>query len=188
MTGRACAYPDDLPAARAEIKLFIESIRYLKGNTSTIVKAFIVGDGPEKEALKSYALELGLSCSDGASTIEHQDIYFTSWCKDLNFVLSGLDIVALTSLNEGTPMSIMEAQSAGKAIIASRVGGVEDILPEGTGLLFDVSKSQIYFEELLKLVEYKDLRNQLENNAVDYSKQKYDITIMIDKMLVVYQS
>ncbi len=170
------------------IKLFIESIRYLKGDTSTIVKAFIVGDGPEKETLKLYTRELGLSCSDGASTIEQQDIYFTSWCKDLNFVLSGLDIVALTSLNEGTPMSIMEAQSAGKAIIASRVGGVEDILPEGTGFLFEVSKSQMYFEELLKLVEDKDLRNQLGNNAADYSKQKYDITIMIDKMLDVYQS
>lgn len=46
-------------------------------------------------------------------------------------VYAGADIVALTSLNEGTPVSLIEAQAAGKAIVSTNVGGIGDIVIHG---------------------------------------------------------
>ena len=54
----------------------------------------------------------------------------------MNVVFAGLDIVLLTSLNEGTPVSIMEAMAAGKPVVSTAVGGVAELVSDGqTGFL-----------------------------------------------------
>ncbi|MDQ3964087.1 MAG: glycosyltransferase [Actinomycetota bacterium] len=63
-------------------------------------------------------------------------VHFVGWRRDVPDVLSDLDVVALTSLNEGTPVSLIEALAAGRPVVATDVGGVRDVVQPGdTGLL-----------------------------------------------------
>jgi glycosyltransferase involved in cell wall biosynthesis len=59
-------------------------------------------------------------------------------CKEIDIVLAGSDIIALTSFNEGTPVSLIEAQAANKPIVTTNVGGIENVVLENeTALLCD---------------------------------------------------
>src|SRR6185503_2331354 len=55
-------------------------------------------------------------------------ITFTSWILTMDTTMAGLDIVVLSSLNEGTPVSIIEAQAAGKPVLSTNVGAVEEVM------------------------------------------------------------
>jgi glycosyltransferase involved in cell wall biosynthesis len=87
---------------------------------------FIVGDGDNKKELTSYLNMCKIVFSNNSADQTSAKIIFTSWIEDMTSVYHGLDMVVLTSLNEGTPLSIIEAQFCGKPIIASNVGGVKD--------------------------------------------------------------
>ena len=75
---------------------------------------------------------------------------FAGWIKEVDWALAGLDLVCLTSKNEGTPVSLIEAQAAGKFIVTTNVGGIKDILHPDCGLLseredFDGFKKNLLF-------------------------------------------
>lgn len=82
--------------------------------------AVIVGDGPLRPALERQAHQLGLE----------RVVQFTGWQRNLRTVYEGLDIVCLTSWNEGTPVALIEAMAAGRAVVATDVGGVRDVLED----------------------------------------------------------
>jgi glycosyltransferase involved in cell wall biosynthesis len=84
----------------------------------------IVGDGELRAALEREAADL-----DGRLT-------FTGWRRDLPQVYAGLSVVVNTSLNEGTPLALIEAMAAGTPVVATAVGGVPDLIRHGeTGWL-----------------------------------------------------
>ena len=80
----------------------------------------LVGDGEERLALESLCRELGL---DGGVT-------FFGWRRDLAAVYGDLDVVVNASLNEGTPVALIEALAAARPVVATRVGGTPDLLGE----------------------------------------------------------
>lgn len=90
------------------------------------VKTMILGDGELRSRLERMVLDLGLE----GSTI------FTGWQLDPAKIYGGLDIVCLTSRNEGTPAVLIEAMAAGKPFVSTRVGGVPDLMV-GTGTRHD---------------------------------------------------
>jgi len=166
------------------IAMFIDGIEYLKRNSKLDIRAFIIGDGPEKENLMQYAKDRRLCVGNNGE----KELIFTSWRRDLDLIYSQMHIIALTSLSEGTPMSIMEAQMAGKSIIASNVGGVPDIVPEGTGLLFDLDKPNDFFKKLLSLVESKELRAQLSAKAKSHAQEQYRPELMLSRTIGLYET
>lgn len=88
----------------------------------------VVGDGELREELEAYACDLGL---DGR-------VLFTGWRHDLPRTYADLDVVVLTSINEGTPVSLIEAMAAGVSVVATAVGGVPDVVVDGeTGYLVE---------------------------------------------------
>lgn len=78
----------------------------------------VVGDGELRSALERRAEEMELS----------EYVRFLGWRRDLETVYADLDCLVLTSDNEGTPVSVIEALSAGVPVVATAVGGVPDLL------------------------------------------------------------
>jgi len=96
---------------------------FLKRNPGIKVKFVLVGDGELREMLTVYCEQKGLT--------DH--VVFCGWRRDLPEVYADLDVLALTSLNEGTPVSIIEAMAASTPVIATDAGGVLDLLGPRNG-------------------------------------------------------
>ncbi len=131
--------------------LFIEAIALLKDTCKKNIKAFIVGDGELKNKLIRQAKELGLSVGNKS---ESCDLNFTSWIVDMDYVYAGSDVIALTSKNEGTPVTLIEAQIALKPIVTTNVGGIKDVLVSSE---FNIISKEIPsdFSEKLKQIILK---------------------------------
>jgi glycosyltransferase involved in cell wall biosynthesis len=165
--------------------LFLDGINYLLNKTSKKVKAFIIGDGETGQALKNKAGQLNISFSDDHNP--NASLIFTSWRNDIDVINAGLDIIALTSLNEGTPVSLIEAQAANKPIVSTRVGGIGDIVLENeTALLSDINDITSFRENLLKLVENDELRNSFNKKGADHVQKKFSVERLADDMSNLY--
>jgi len=168
-------------------KLFINAFAQLKNISSKKIKAFIVGDGELHDELIVYAAQRGLMISTSSSFNANADIFFTSWIKEIESVYAGLDIVALSSLNEGTPITLIEAQAAGKPIIATNVGGVSDTVWENHTALLSPSKDvQAYVQNLSKLVFDENLRLKFSANGWDFANHKFHYQRMVDEIETLY--
>lgn len=146
--------------------LFLKGVAHVLANSSKKIKAFIVGDGETRAALELQARELNISFSIESDSVHPHPLVFTSWRSDVDVINAGLDIITLTSLNEGTPVSLIEAQAASKPIVSTRVGGIGDIVTEGkTALLSDVIDVHGFCRHLHRLVEDDELRKALGSDS-----------------------
>jgi glycosyltransferase involved in cell wall biosynthesis len=104
-------------------KLFLRAAALFKNEfakAGSTVRFVIVGDGALRKALERQAQSLGVT----------DDVIFTGTRRDLQNVYPALDIVALTSRNEGTPLTLIEAMANARPVISTAVGGVVDLLGE----------------------------------------------------------
>jgi glycosyltransferase involved in cell wall biosynthesis len=81
----------------------------------------VVGSGQRRAELEALAVEHGLSGR----------VHFLGWRCDLERVYADLDVTVLTSRNEGSPVALIEAMAAGRPVVATRVGGVGDVVEDG---------------------------------------------------------
>lgn len=167
--------------------MFLEALKMIQGKTSKKVRAFIVGDGETCEILKQKAIHLGIDYINGSGEYNPATLTFTSWITEMDYVNAGLDIVALTSLNEGTPVSLIEAQAAGKPIVSTNVGGIENvILPFETALLAEKSNTSDFADKLLQLIENDDLRARLAGNGWEHVRDNYHFTRLVKDTEILY--
>ena len=175
--------------------LFIKSIHMALSNIENSIKVFIIGDGEDKTKLMELSKELDLSISTLDIKNKNALIHFTSWRSDMSKVYAGLDIVALTSLNEGTPVTLIEAQAANKPVVSTDVGGVRDIVHEGkTGLLSDSGDLDAFSGNLIKLIENKDLRKSMGevgyknvSSKFSYKRLVSDVESLYNRLLNEYE-
>jgi len=100
-------------------KMFFKAARiFVEENPGIRVKFIVVGDGELRDDLETYCQKFGMA----------EKVHFCGWMKDLPPVYADLDILALTSMNEGTPVSIIESMAASVPVISTDVGGVRDLL------------------------------------------------------------
>jgi glycosyltransferase involved in cell wall biosynthesis len=101
---------------------------------------------------------------------------------------AGLDIIALTSLNEGTPVSLIEAQAANKPIVSTNVGGIENVVVEGVTALLCHSKTDAeqFSKLLLQLVENDELRESMSQVGWEHVKNKFHYTRLIRDTVELY--
>ena len=166
--------------------LFIEAIDHVSKNTTVKIKAFIVGDGETKNELISFIKNKGLTYS----TEPNKDALFTftSWIKEVDVALAGLELVCLTSKNEGTPVSLIEAQAAGKFIITTNVGGIKDILNPNCGVLSEANDPETYLKNLLYVVTNFAEISKNANTASKAVIDEFSYTRLCKEMDLLYKT
>lgn len=164
--------------------LFIEAIAYLKQNGITNFKAFIIGDGDTRDVIAESCRVNQISWSN--TPIDEVDVIFTSWITNVEWALHGLDIVTLTSLNEGTPVSIIEAQAAGKFVVSTNVGGIEDVLHPECGFLSEISDKNGFFRNLLKACTNSSTLSNSSEKGEKWALEKYSYTRLVSDMRQLY--
>lgn len=167
--------------------LFLEAFKIVSEKTSKKIRGFIVGDGEDRLTIEAKARELNIPFIDGTKTNEKALLTFTSWIKEIDIVLAGSDIVALTSYNEGTPVSLIEAQAANKPIVTTNVGGIENVVkPNDTAFLCKNDSSSEFADQILKLTENDRLRTSMSQNGWSNVKEKYHYTRLVADMEKLY--
>lgn len=169
---------------------FISAIKELYKKTSKRIKIFIIGDGEDRESLFELCNKLDMSYSyHPLNKIDYSaNIQFTSWRQDMENVYAGLDIVTLTSLNEGTPVTLIEAQAANKPIVTTNVGGILDVVLKDKTALISNNDVDEFSENILKLCENPDLRNTLGMNGYDHVKELFSYERLVYDMQKLYES
>lgn len=159
---------------------FLDVIEEVLQKTSQHVKVFIVGDGTEREFIANRVQEI--------SKIHPNAIEMTSWIEDIGTFNAGMDILCLTSKNEGTPVSLIEAQAAGIPVVTTDVGGVKDIvLEDETGHVVPLERKDLFVEKLLDLIENKKKREKMSQNGWIHVEQKFHYKTLVQNMEKLYR-
>jgi len=170
-------------------QLFINAINEIKKATSKKIRAFIIGDGEEKEQLIELLKRIDLDYVEWSKNSTPATITLTSWIKDIDWANAGLDIIALTSLNEGTPVSLIEAQAANKPIVTTNVGGVENIvLKNETAFITDSNNLEQFTKALSQLVEDDSLRAKMSEKGWGFVQEKFSYNRLTNDMKKLYLS
>ena len=152
------------------------------------IKFLIVGDGHLRESLQREAAGLGIL----------ETVMFLGNRTDISAVYSGLDIVALTSKNEGTPLSLIEAMAAERAFVSTRVGGVVDLLGDARedaagfricerGIGVAPGSAESYLSALLRLAENKSLREEMGRAGRDFVEKQYSKQRLVTDIKELYR-
>ncbi len=136
----------------------VKGVRYLLQAAAILQRrgvacqVVVVGDGPERGALEREGRELGLA----------PPARFLGFRERPVELLPALDVFVLPSLMEGMGLAVLEAMLAGLPVVASRVGGVRELVAEGeTGLLVPPADPQSLADALMRLLGDPDLARRL---------------------------
>ncbi|MBI3784914.1 MAG: glycosyltransferase [Deltaproteobacteria bacterium] len=142
------------------------------------LRLLLAGDGAQRSALESRVAVLGLS----------DDVKFLGMQHDLLPLYAATDILALPSLEEGLPNALLEAMSSEIAVVASRVGGVPEVIEEEvSGLLVEPGEPVPLANAIIRLAADPTLRHRLGEAARRRSRQRFDIGVMVERHAQVYR-
>lgn len=163
--------------------LFLNAVKLVAAKTTQKIRVFIIGDGELRPELEKLAADAGLYNGNNGAAI----VTFTSWIKDIDVSNAGMDIIALTSNNEGTPVSLIEAQASGKPIVSTNVGGIENVvMPGNTALLSAPGNVESFAENLLKLIENETLRKQMTEQGPAFVNEAFSYRRLCRDMAALY--
>lgn len=148
-------------------KWIFDRVVEVERNTTSAFKVLIIGDGELMDDLQTYARSL-------EKELGKQLFIFTSWIKNVEFALGGSDVVVLGSLNEGTPVSLIEAQASGTPVLTTNVGGVRDVVEDGdTGIIVDDFNTEEFEIGLKELIEDQEKRRKMSQNGWSFVENKF---------------
>ena len=166
---------------------FLKTFKETKLATNRKIKGVIIGDGDQMEFAINEAKRLGLSISTKDDLNSNSDLLFTSWIKSIDCANAALDIMCLTSLNEGTPVSLVEAQASGLPVISTNVGGVKDIIVNGkSGTLVEPNDLSNFTKNLIELVENEELRLNMGKYGEQFVFKKFHYKTFCSQMENIY--
>jgi glycosyltransferase involved in cell wall biosynthesis len=128
-----------------------------------------VGDGPRRAELVSLADDLGIA----------ERVTFAGYTDRPEQFLALMDVFALTSESEGMPLAILEAWAASKPVVASRVGGVPELIVDGlTGLLFEPGDDAHLAQQLQQIEGNAPLAHALGRAGHCLVRDQFDTRVM----------
>lgn len=158
--------------------LFLRAASLLGKKTPNKYVFFVVGDGDKKEELVNITRELEI----------YESVHFTSWIYAMETFYPAMDLICLTSFNEGTPVSLIEAQAAGIPVISTQVGGVENTLVSGsTGLLLSSFDPAELAEKIEHLAEDEPYRMQMSKNAHTFAVERFSYQRLVAATEQLYE-
>lgn len=166
--------------------LFLQVAKQTLLKSKKKLRFLVIGDGELKKGLIEEAKQLKISVSE--SNRAKAEITFTSWIKDIDEAIAGLDIIVMTSKNEGTPVSLIEAQAGNKAIVTTDVGGIKDIIiPDETGLVSPSENEPLMVKNLMNIINDSDLRQKMGNAGSKFVKNRFTYQRLASDMDILYQ-
>jgi len=137
------------------------------------VRFIVIGDGGLRDALEDQCEELGLE----------KDVIFVGSRKDPEYFYPALDVVALTSHNEGTPLTLIEAMANARPVVATSVGGVVDLLGDVVedgpyqvcrrGIAVDAGDEEAFVSALSRIIRDRSLRQELGDRGLEFVEVNY---------------
>ncbi|ANQ47622.1 glycosyltransferase family 4 protein [Flammeovirga sp. MY04] len=159
------------------LKLFIDTAKIIL-NTRNDIHFFMVGDGEDRSILEDHVKELNLE----------KNITFTGFLKDLPAVYSSLDLVLLTSNNEGSPVSIIEAMTNGKVVASTAVGGVPDLFTDfGKKYLVNKNDANALAVAALSLLGDTSTYERFIEEHQDPTYKKYNYSRLVSDLTKTYK-
>lgn len=167
----------------------VATFKALAAMSSSRVRFVIIGDGHLRGDLEEQAGALGLT----------DEVVFLGNRKDPENFYPALDVVALTSLNEGTPLTLIEAMANARPVIATGVGGVVDLLGLEVsrekdagytvcerGVLVQSGDAEGFGGGLERLIKDEELRRNLGQRSHDFVGSKYAKERLLADMCELY--
>jgi glycosyltransferase involved in cell wall biosynthesis len=156
--------------------LFIEIANLLLQKNDQI-HFLIIGDGELREEMEQRVYALGMT----------QNVHFTGWITETAKMYADLDIMLLTSKNEGTPVSVIEAMYYTIPVVSSNVGGLSDLIDSGkTGFLINSLVAEDYIEVILKLLESEQEQKNIGRAGHIFIVDHFNIDRLIRDMDSLY--
>jgi len=136
-----------------------------------------VGKGDLEKGLKEEARRMGV----------WDKVKFLGWRDDIPEIMETIDVFVLPSLNEGMGRVLVEAMAAGKPVVASRVGGILDLVKEGqNGFLAEPGDEKGLAIAIKKLLEDKKMRDEMGKRGREIA-QDFSVEKMVEKIDVLYE-
>ncbi len=159
-------------------EMFLYAAKEIKKiNPGKAIKFTIVGDGELKDDLIKLARNIGI----------YSDCVFTGWRKDIDALYKIMDIVALTSLNEGTSVSIIEALASAKPVVVTDVGGVRDIVEDGrSGLIVPSRDIGAFAKAVTALINDKAKRERFGSYGREYVLKRHSKERLVNAIKDLY--
>jgi glycosyltransferase involved in cell wall biosynthesis len=163
------------------VKRTDDVLRAFKGLLDRGVDAYLclVGDGPDRGHLERYAHELGIV----------RRCLFLGYQNEVGRFYQAIDVLLLPSTNEGTPVSVIEALAAERPAVATRVGGIPDVIRTGIdGFLVDVGDADALAEQLAVLA--RDPAGRAKMGAAGRANvlERYAVERLVDDVDRLYRS
>ncbi|MBK7887771.1 MAG: glycosyltransferase [Bacteroidetes bacterium] len=167
--------------------LFIHAWKNLVNIYGKKIHAFIIGDGEDRAALEQLCKSIGLIYNTPEKNHSNASLTFTSWILEIETALAGIDIVALSSNNEGTPVSLIEAQAAGKPIVSTDAGALRDtIIPNETALIVPTGDEEAFTQSLSRLIADEQLRKRMSALGPEFASGKFGVERLVSDVRNYY--
>jgi glycosyltransferase involved in cell wall biosynthesis len=143
------------------------------------VRFIVVGDGPLRKELETLSITLGIE----------GDVVFTGWQENVAGYIADMDIFCLTSRWEGFGIILLEAMAMNIPVVATRVGGVPEIVDDGKGgILVSPRKPEEIADGLCLLLSDADMRKRMGAHNTERVKAVFGVREMADKYQMVYRA
>ena len=143
------------------------------------VRFVLVGDGALRGNIEKLISKYNL----------RRNMFLLGWRDDIQEILSIVDVFVLTSLWEGLPISVLEAIASGKPVVATDTGGIKEVVFENkTGFLVSPGDVKTMAEKVKILLNNKDLRFKIGNNARGRLGESYRLDSMVKNTEELYKN
>lgn len=142
------------------------------------VKFVVAGDGAYRE---EFASEI-------AKTEQEKQVFLLGYRSDVDNLLKSSDLFLICTRHETLCISVLEASRAGLPVVASKVGGIPEIVGDGSGFLVSPDDTDGFVSALEKLIESPDLRSEMGENGKRIVADKFDAAKTERKLDDLYRS